>query len=76
LFDNIAELNLEENLDEYYEHPYQKTVEKLKEMQWIQSPTSKLDHIYHCLKFKLADEIDEFYSYCGNKIEDHITMIK
>jgi len=45
-------------------------------MQWIQSPTSKLDHIYHCLKFKLADEIDEFYSYCGNKIEDHLSIIK
>ena len=45
-------------------------------MQWIQSPTSKLDHIYHCLKFSLADEIDEFYNYCGNKIDHHLTMIK
>jgi len=28
------------------------------------------------LKFSLADEIDEFYSYCESKIEHQISMIK
>lgn len=44
-------------------------------MQWIQSPTSKLDHIYNCLKFNLADEIDEFYNYCGHKIDHHLNKM-
>ena len=44
-------------------------------MQWIQSPTSKLDHIFNCLKFTLADEIDEFYNYCGNKIDNQLNKM-
>lgn len=42
--------------------PYFFTCEKLKEMQWIQCPIQKLNHIYTCLKFDLAQEIDEFYN--------------
>jgi hypothetical protein len=41
--------------------PYSHTIENLQEMQWIQCPISKLNHIYNCLKFDLAEEIDTFY---------------
>jgi len=30
-------------------------------MKWIQCPISKLNHIFQCLKFNLANEIDIFY---------------
>ena len=73
MFTHLSEINnLDENEDTIYDLPYHKTICKLKEMQWIQSPTSKLDHIYNCLKFNLADEIDEFYNYCGHKIDHHL----
>lgn len=82
-FEEILEENIfEEEDDESMEgdqysdvEPYQKTIGKLKEMQWIQCPVKKLNHIYNCLKFDLADEIDEFYSYCGEKMANHINRL-
>ena len=41
--------------------PYQNTIDNLKEIQWIQCPVTKLNYIYTCLKFDLAEEIDNFY---------------
>ena len=53
-----------DQIDEEYrdKDPYHKTIRHLLEMQWIQCPIQKLDHVYNCLKFELANEIDEFYS--------------
>ncbi len=42
--------------------PYTQTIRNLLMMQWIQCPIQKLSHIYNCLKFDLADDIEEFYS--------------
>ena len=58
--------------DKQYLEPYQNTINKLTEMQWIQCPVNKINHIYNCLKFDLADEIDEFYNFCEQKMEEHI----
>ena len=41
--------------------PYEGTIEQLKELTWEQSPVGKVDLIYQALKFKLADEVDEFW---------------
>ena len=58
--------------EKQYLEPYQNTINKLTEMQWIQCPVNKINHIYNCLKFDLADEIDEFYNFCEQKMEEHI----
>ena len=42
------------------------------ELQWIQCPITKLNHIYQCLKFDLADEIDHFYS----KVEMRVSQVE
>jgi hypothetical protein len=44
----------------------------LLELQWIQCPITKLNHIYQCLKFDLADEIDHFYS----KVEMRVSQVE
>jgi hypothetical protein len=48
--------------------PYIATIEKLREMKWIQCPIQKLNHIYTCLKFDLAEEIDDFYNKINEKV--------
>lgn len=53
--------------------PYNITIQKLKEMQWIQNPIQKLNHIYTCLKFDLASEIDEFYNNVNDKLVSHFS---
>ena len=52
--------------------PYEFTISNLKEIQWIQCPVTKLSHIYNCLKFDLAQEIDQFY----NKVDNKMTVIQ
>lgn len=41
-------------------------------MRWIQSPISKLNHIYQVLKVDLAAEIDSFYNEIGGKVVERI----
>jgi hypothetical protein len=53
--------------------PYNATIEKLFEMKWIQCPIQKLNHIYTCLKFNLAEEIDDFYNKINEKVHNHFT---
>ena len=54
------------------EHPYQNTISNLLELQWIQCPITKLNHIYQVLKFDLAEEIDHFYS----KVEMKVSQVE
>lgn len=54
--------------------PYHRTISSLREVQWIQCPIQKLNHIHHCLKFELAAEIDTFYDNVDEKL--HALLLK
>ena len=41
--------------------PYEGTIEQLRGLIWEQSPVGKVDLIYQALKFKLAEEVDQFW---------------
>ena len=41
--------------------PYRNTISDLKNLFWEQSPIAKVELIYNALKFKLAEEVDDFW---------------
>ena len=46
-------------MDDY--RPYNDTIETLRDLIWEQSPVAKIELIYQALKFKLAEEVDQFW---------------
>ena len=62
---NLVEEDLRSESDN---QPYDLTITNLQQMQWIQCPVTKLNHIYNCLKFDLAEEIDQFYNKVDHKM--------
>jgi len=75
IFGDIDENLLPEDISGEESKPYYITIEKLKEMQWIQCPIQKLNHIYTCLKFDLAQEIDEFYGTVSKQVQSHLSQV-
>lgn len=54
---------------------YDRTITNLNEVQWIQCPIQKLEHIYQTLKYDLASEIDEYYLSMNKKVQTHFQSI-
>ena len=59
--DEYIKENSSESLLQRESMPYLETINQLRNLTWMQSPVEKIDLVYRALKFKLAEEVDNFW---------------
>ena len=58
-------INADDSDSDYF--PYKYTINELQRLEWESSPLAKVDLVYNALKFKLAEEVDNFWEGYDSK---------